>query len=414
MEATLSEKWTAAYQGMVDRLPRKAATAALTMCGMAACIDARVDLHAARPLLEASEPAAAVRLANLLKERAARGIGGEVRFDWLGGPAWLTERIAIRQALGGTGPHAAWTLAALGAPALLALEDRSAAMLAQVPPNVLLAQDGQAVPAERTTPSGEARPNVFIFEYTAGKPVGDVVPTRSSRVIVRFHDQGVERDAAFEQLTPRLAASAGAGLVAGFACEPPEQLGAAVDRVMALTRSWRRAGLATIHLELGGYPSSSALDRVLAVVPGAVTSVGMSHSELLALDCSDEHPLEAMIRLAKRLSIDRVCVHADHWAAAVTLGAPEREREALMTGCLVASSRAANGKPVLPRRLDPAARFHELPFAATSCQGEWRFVACASPHLEQPATTLGLGDSFTAGCLLALGRSVSSFGRPAS
>jgi ADP-dependent phosphofructokinase/glucokinase len=410
MNATLAPQWMRAYEEISDQLPQKAAGAAVTMCGMSACVDARADMHNAAALLEASAPAGAVALANLLKDRVARGIGGEVRVNWPDGSAWLTERMPIRYALGGTGPHAAWVLTAIGAPALLALEDRSAHMLAQLPSGVLLAKGEEVVPADRIAPLGEPRPDVFTFEYTAGRPVGDIVPSRSSRIIVRFHDQGLERDAAFERLTPQLAHSAGAGLVAGFTCEPPERLDAAIERVFALTRSWRKAGLETIHLEQAGYASQNALHRVLAAVPGAVTSIGMSHSELLAADAVGGRPLEAMIRLGERLGVDRVCVHADHWAAAVTLGDPERERRALMTGCLVAGSRAAAGKPVLPRGLNPQACLHELPFATTTHQGAWSFVACASPYLERPATTLGLGDSFTAGCLLALGRQISQPG----
>jgi ADP-dependent phosphofructokinase/glucokinase len=36
--------------------------------------------------------------------------------------------------------------------------------------------------------------------------------------------------------------------------------------------------------------------------------------------------------------------------------------------------------------------------------GGWHIVTCPSPHLQQPRTTLGLGDTFMAGCLLVLGQ----------
>lgn len=396
--------WPKAYLDLISDLPSLAARAPITICGMSACVDARIDMGDLTPLLHARLPAEAAGFLAMLRERAARGIGGEVRVDWPSGPDWLTERLRIRYALGGTGPQAAWVLNAIRAPAVLALQDRSAHMLSQLPPGVLLADEGRLVPARQAVPRGERRPDIFIFEYTAGVPVGDAVPPRSSRIIVRFNDPGLEQDGDFDTLTPTIARSAGAGLVSGFNCEPPERLKAAVDRVFALCRAWRSAGLETIHLELAGYDSPAARDHVLEAAAGAVTSIGMSQSELLALAPDADPPHRAMTALGDRLGLDRVCVHADHWAAAVTRGDPERERLALMTGCLLAASRAAAGMPVLPKALDPEARFHELPFAAETRSDGWSFVACASPHLASPVTTLGLGDSFTAGCLLVLGQ----------
>ncbi|MGK9167626.1 hypothetical protein KXR53_15080 [Inquilinus limosus] len=401
---TTGGAWRSAYLGLISELPSLAARARITICGMSACVDACIALSDVAPLLQSRLPEAAANFLAMLKERAARGIGGEVRVDWPGGPAWLSERLKLRYALGGTGPQAAWVLSAIEAPAILALQDRSAHMLSQLPPGVLLAERGGTVPARQAAPCGEKRPDIFIFEYTAGMPVGDAIPPRSSRIIVRFNDPGLEQDGDFDALTPAMARSAGAGLVSGFNCEPAERLDAAIDRVFALCRAWRSAGLENVHLELAGYDSPAARDRVLDAAAGVVTSIGMSQSELLALDPEGDPPHGAMMALGDRLGLDRVCVHADHWAAAVSRGDPERERLALMTGCLLAASRAAAGVPVLPKALDPEARFHELPFAAEARSKAWSFVACPSPHLGSPATTLGLGDSFTAGCLLVLGQ----------
>lgn len=403
--------WPEAYLGLIADLPSLAARAPITICGMSACVDARIEMSDLTPLLQSRLPADAAAFLAMLKERAERGIGGEVRVDWPSGPAWLTERLGIRYALGGTGPQAARVLSAIQAPAVLALQDRSAHMLSQLPPDVLLADGGRLIPARQAAPHGERRPDIFIFEYTAGVPVGDIIPPRSSRIIVRFDDPGLERDRDFDALTPSIADSAGAGLVSGFNCEPPDGLDEAIDRVFGLCRSWRDAGLETIHLELAGYDSSIARDRVLDAAARAVSSIGMSQSELLALDPKADPPHRAMMALGDRLGLDRVCVHADHWAAAVTRGDPERERLALMAGCLLAASRAAAGVPALPKALDPAARFHDVPFAAETRSDGWSFVSCASPHLASPATTLGLGDSFTAGCLLVLGQARPAQGR---
>lgn len=401
--------WASAYRDLAARLPAIAQTAPLTLCGMSACVDARLHMGDITPLLGATEPSEAVALASMLRGRAARGTGGEVRVDWEEGPAWLTARLRPRYALGGIGPQAAWVLTTLGAPAVAALEDRSAHMLARLPPGMLVAEGGALVRAEDVTPRGGRRPDIFIFEFTAGEPVGDVVPTRASRVIVRFNDPGLEHDPEFDRQTPCLAAEAGAGLVAGFNCVPAGRLGEEIGRVFGLTRRWSAAGLSPIHLEMsGGYGDPADRDRVLdaAVARGGVTSLGMSGSEFRELamgaDDDDDDLAPAMVALGERLGVDRLCVHADHWAASATRGDPAVEREALMAGCLLASARSAAGRPVAPDGVHPAAEFHAPPFAPHE-RGGWSLVACASPYLRRPATTLGLGDTFTAGCLLVLG-----------
>lgn len=401
--------WAERYRDLIEALPRIVARAPLTLCGMNACIDARVSMHDMPALLDAEEGRAAAFASKLLA-RASQGIGGEFSADWPGGPAWLADHVPVRYALGGTGPHTASVLTTLGAPALLCLRDRSAHMLANVPPGVLLVADDRLVPVETLEPRGERQPEIFIFEYTAGVPIGAVVPDRSSRIIVRFHNPGLENDQAFHALSPRLAAEAGTGLVSGFNAVPIADLDRDLVRVFDLTQSWLSAGLKTVHLELAGYDTLALLETVLAAARGAITSLGMSHSELQMIEGAADPPSAAMRRLGERLGCRRVCVHADHWAASVTQDDPDREEQALMLGCLLASARAAAGRPAKPTEIDPNAAFHPLPFSTGGQEDGWPLVACASPYLERPATTLGLGDTFTAGCLLALGQASHSDG----
>jgi ADP-dependent phosphofructokinase/glucokinase len=375
---------------------------------MSACIDARIDMRDVGPLLEEKNNRQAVEFAAMMKRRVANGVGGEVRVEWPEGPAWLRERLGVRYALGGTGPQAAWVLSQLGAPTLIALEDRYEQMLRQVPSDVLIGQGGVAVRAADVVPTGQRMPEIFIFEYTAGTAVGDVVPKRSSRIIVRFHDRGIQKDRDFVEVSKKLAPTAAAGLLSGLNDEPEENVEAASKAVFDLGRAWKSAGLKTIHLELAGYVTPDAMRAVLDLSRGAVTSIGMSHSELLAMDPSAEQPMDALLALGERLQLDRVCVHADTWAASATRGDPGKELNALMAGCAIAAARAAAGSPVSEVRTDPAARFENMPFASFSQRGDWSFVACPAPYLDRPTTTLGLGDSFTAGCLLVLGREARS------
>ncbi len=391
----------AAYVDLLERLPGLAARAPLILCGMGSCVDARIAMHDMAGLLAERRTKPAMALAALLVERAARGVGGEIAVDWPDGPRWLAEHVPTRYALGGTGPQAAWALSAVGARALVALEDRSAHMLARLDPRLLLAEAGGMVAASDVAARGQARPDIFIFEFTQGLPVGAVTPPRSSRVIVRFDNLGLEHDAAFDRLSVELAPSAGAALLSGFSAVPAGALDAELARVATLGAAWRAAGVRTVHLEMAGYDSPAMGEAVLQGMRRAVSSVGMSHSEFLAMGPTKDLAT-GLCALGDRLGIGRVCVHADEWAASATLGDPDVERDALMLGCLLSSARAAAGTPVRPAGIDARARFATPPFPRPLRSGAWTLVSCPAPYLAAPATTLGLGDTFTAGCLLAL------------
>lgn len=400
--------WGERYAALADPRSGPIGTSALSraglfLCGMSTCVDARVDMHNMQPLLNAPAETPAGQFAAMLLARAAKGVGGEVRADWVDGPQWLRDHLDVRYALGGTGPQAAWVLSRLGVASLVALEDRHEQQLRQIPPGVLLAEGNALKTAAEVTPTERHIPEIFIFEFTAGKPIGALIPNRSTRIIVRFCDRGIQHDAAFEAVSRKRASTAAAGLLSGLNDEAAENVGAAARHVFALSRDWMDAGLKTVHFELAGYASQDAVSELLDQATGAISSLGMSHSELLAMDGTAQHPMEALIALGDRLDIDRVCVHADTWAAAVTRNDPDEEELALMAGCAIASARAANGEPANAIRTDALAQFHALPFDNRVRKGRWTFVACASPYVEKPATTLGLGDSFTAGCLLVLG-----------
>ncbi len=401
--------WQARYEHLAARLPALARQAAPVFCGFSACVDARASMHAMDPLLATTEVVPA-RFRDVLLDRAARGIGGEIFFDWPEGAAWLGARLPLAYALGGTGPQAAATLTALGAPAVMALEDRSAHMLARVPGAILLADADGFVPAARVTPRGHRRPDIFIFEYTAGVPIGPVVPPRSSRIIVRFLDPGIEHDADFERLSlapPPSFPAPGAGLVSGYNSVRRELLPDEYAYTRRLADGWRRAGARTIHLELAGYDSAALAEEAVTALAGHYTSIGMSQSEFRLY--FGEGALGAgMVALAERLGAARVCVHADDWAASAVLGEASDELDALMTGCLLAAARAATDRLALPAAPPAGARYASPPFPEPQRRGAYTLVSCATPHLVSPATTLGLGDSFTAGCLLVLGQAAST------
>jgi ADP-dependent phosphofructokinase/glucokinase len=407
--------WPERYEALIGRLPEIVAGSRLTMGGFSTCVDVYLSLREAIGPLRAAalENALCAAMLGELERRAANGIGGELFVDWPDGPAWIDRHVSGRRAVGGTSAQAAYMLATLGAPALIAIEDRSAGQLEVLHPRTLAATAGGLEPVSALAGQGAGRPPHYIFEFTAGEMFGSAWAPRSSRTIVRFDHSELQRDPAFVRVSAERAGKAGAGILCGFNEIPPESADAELGYAVDVATAWRHAGLKLIHVELGDFHSTALRDETIRRLLPAATSVGMSRSELADLTSRDEAPETAAIRLAERYDLDRVCVHADEWAFAATRGDAERELEALEAGCLLAATRAANGYFAIPGRVPDGARFLPPPLPASLRRGGWSIACCPAPYLEKPAATIGLGDTFLAGTLLVLGGATAHAATPA-
>jgi ADP-dependent phosphofructokinase/glucokinase len=400
-----TDDWGKVYKDLVQRLPAYVQDARLTICGLSTFLDGYVLLHEAERLLNEKGGTSQAALSRELFRRASAGIGGEFYLDWPEGGMWVEKNLQVsRWGLGGTGAQAAQMLAILGAPALMSLEDRSERQLSVIHPNVQVATNRGVIRRGELTTAQGRKPAHYIFEFTAGTQVGSIVPTRSSRTIVRFTDERLDYDSDFTRESITAAADAGAGILSGFNEIGDRDIDATLTETIWLAQAWRSRGLKTIHLELGDYGTVKAGDTVLEKLAGAFTSLGMSYSELRALCVGSQEPISKAFELTEALNLSRLCVHADTWALAITNSDPLRELEALLCGCLLASARAECGRPCRPTGVPASAKFHSPPWKKVSKSGERFIVSCASPYLERPVATIGLGDTFLAGTLLILGR----------
>src|SRR5258708_20441985 len=107
-----SDRWSKAYRDLVHRLPSLVDNARLAICGLATCVDAYVRLDAAERLFNAETGTPQGKLAKELLRRAAAGIGGEFRMDWLAGGNCVEKNLPISGwGLGGTVALSTQTLA---------------------------------------------------------------------------------------------------------------------------------------------------------------------------------------------------------------------------------------------------------------------------------------------------------------
>jgi ADP-dependent phosphofructokinase/glucokinase len=382
-----------AYARTAERIRRAAPPAAPLLAGFNTCVDQRY--HLTGDTLDAL--GALGPLGRELLARIGSGRDGEV---FVPAPQLQSDLESVlgaprQRQVGGTGPQAAWTLARVGAPSVVALADRSAAQLSVLDPDIGVMTGRARARVADVAPAGEpAKPPHYIVEYTAGtRWRGGTVP-RSSRIIVRLACDGIERDDDFAALDPR---GAGAGLVSGMNGIPDGDE-ESHRWLVRLVRSWRAAGLPLIHLELAEYavPLPPVLDRYGPLV----TSLGLSLAELRELQPGAD-PAAAALAVARRYRLDRVCVHADEWSLAVHRGDPADLVAALRTANLLAAARARHGAPTADLTVDPAATFTtDLPYRGPLTAG-WRSDVVPTPYLARPAATIGLGDSFVAGLLLS-------------
>jgi ADP-dependent phosphofructokinase/glucokinase len=399
-----TEDWANNYDEVLQRVPLYVRDARLTICGLSTFVDGYLWLHEARALLTAKEGTPQAALARELVYRASAGVGGEFYMNWPGAGTWLEENLRVsRWGVGGSGAQAAQMLAILGAPALMSLEDRSARQLSVVHPDVLVAtKDGVSRSGDICAGQRRKSPH-YIFEFTAGTRVGSAVLSRSSRTIVRFSHERLDRDADFKRESITEAGHAGAGILSGFNEIGDKYLEESLEEAVGLAQAWKDKGLNIVHLEVGDYETVEARDTALRMLGGVISSLGLSYSELCGLAVGPQDTIEKACELAARFDLARLCVHSDTWALTVTMGDPQREFEALLCGCLLASVRAESGSPRRPVEVPALAEFHDLRWEKFGTSGERSIVSCASPYLARPAGTIGLGDTFLAGSLLVLG-----------
>lgn len=407
--------WRDACLGVAGHLVSQASRARPVLTGTNACIDAvfhvdsdrlaRLARMAARLAPACADDRKGRELLDRVLARIMAGRGGELLTRWPAGPAWICALLGTpaRHQVGGTGPQASWALAAVGGRSVLALADRSPGQLAVIDPRTGLCADGAIVAAGSLTPSGHpTKLPHCILEFTAGTSHGGRTLPRSSRIILRFGDEPIERDEQFLAMTPALAKAARAGLVSGLNGLPDD---AAQDHLaerrwlQALVQAWSDAGLGVIHHELAEFPSPRGLRD--AATLGPATSLGLSLSELFTLTGSRGDP-RLLARDAARLSgARRVIMHADDWALAVHQGDERHQQGVLLAGHAFAAARACAGQPATV--LDPAEDAiytDDLPASGALGDG-WQVTCVPAPYLRRPAGTVGLGDTFVAGLLLA-------------
>jgi ADP-dependent phosphofructokinase/glucokinase len=327
---------------------------------------------------------------------------GELFWDWPDGLPWLAEVLGPedRVQVGGSGPQAAWALDELGAPTVMALESRSGEQLAVLARNVRVCEDRRLVPVRDLRADPGATPvRHAILEFAHGseplaRPLG-----RAHRIILRFSPVAFERDEQFLFMQSELGPEAGASMLAGLngLAGPDETSLSWAKRVLAV---WGESGPAVRHLELGDTSYPMDLTSVVANLRGLYSSLGLSLSELRTFWGLSGNVGAKAMDVARILGCS-IVVHGDRWSLAVHRSDSDLVVRRLMTGNLLASARAALGAPVPDvAPVSHAIYEDDIPESRPLDEG-WRLDCVPTPFIVQPKSTIGLGDTFAGGLLLA-------------
>ncbi len=371
-------------------------------CGFAACIDRVCDLDAVLEALDACNGDLQSDLRKRLVSHANAGTGGEFDADWPDGARVFAGIRTDRTLPGGSSTQVAQQLAIAGAKPLLALERRDPVLLALLHPNIQFAPRGETMMKQRT------RLPITSHQIIEFSPAQQTVPApRADRIILRFSDDCFQFDEAFAGFSRAAAGGAGAAMLSGFNALERDEFDRALTWSRRLASAWKDAGIPVIHMELADFTSPDDRQQLLQTFAGICNSVGMNVAELAVLTpdtAVDEASIPtAMLRIASDMRLDRVNVHADSWALSFTRADPRTELQAIMYGCFTASARAHAGCAVDPASAHITGTLEPSPWPSIRpAANDGHFVSCPAPHLAQPTTTIGLGDSFLAGTLAVL------------
>ncbi len=345
---------------------------------------------------------------------------------------WLISRVDGRAQLGGSSAQVANTLSKLGVTTIAHLTGCSPEQVSSFdrPDKLFTISGGEfRSVSECVKPDDQTAWHVAL-EFTSGlrftiDGVQYVAPA-DSRIIVSFDplNASFEIDREFVKLLADNISTVRGVFLAGYSqvVDSGVMKRVITDSIDAI-RQWRagRADL-NIHVEMGAMPHVQELAGVAESLALEVSSIGMNADEfrdiVVAWGLTPARTGAEMTLLLEaarhRLMTPRISVHTAAFAMSLTSGGVDRERDALLFGALVASTRARIGKcPVfadLEETLNVVGVHPKGLRLLSDLNSSTGFVErdggtiVVVPTLEVPEAkaTVGLGDSFTAGVMAML------------
>ena len=347
--------------------------------------------------------------------------------------------------LGGNAGIAADVLSRLGAslviPNVAALSSRQADLLPGDAIRIPCYRDGDddiTLLKPHDAVRGEEEAVHYVFDFKKGEeivlPDADqrIIAPENNRIIATYDPKNtaLQVDSAFREFSDAHITEMDGALVSGFhllhnAYPDGSTYLDHVHRAIKQLKGWKSSNPdLRIHFESGDFFDMNIRDYVISCLSDVVDSIGMNEEEFLGADAdfSATSIIEKAVRTIDELQISRLCVHARDFIVSVLDPAyidHESEIDALNAGAIAAASRAKAGS--VNRASLHAAMNDVKPSDAgvrecSEVQGYFNgksigngvhlelndYSVCIVPSLlcEHPVTTVGLGDTMTAGVFL--------------
>jgi len=207
----------------------------------------------------------------------------------------------------------------------------------------------------------------------------------------------------FVKFSPEYARRASGAFLSGFHLLRTDE---GFESFISLLNSWG-SGL-KIHLELGDFESEEVLRRVIQEIVPLVSSLGMNElelqrvSSLLSVPCG-EGPASLVSAAENLFRALEVPIVVHHPLFSFSLG-DEISTNALALGTLIAAMKASLGD-VEKEHIESfilSSEFHPLGLKAVKRIEKRVSAAFPAIHVKNFRSSVGLGDSFSAGLLISL------------
>lgn len=165
-----------------------------------------------------------------------------------------------------------------------------------------------------------------------------------------------------------------------------------------------------VHIELADIPKIEDQHFVIDKLSPIVNNIGLNEDELQKLlgiksllQLTDQEIISTLTEAHKRFNVDNLIVHTHQFAACVSKNEPKKWRKALLNGVKFATARALTGKCCTENeiiQLTNPLPAHKRGEKMEKLTLNNRNITIVPAYKINPISTIGLGDTFTAGLIL--------------
>jgi ADP-dependent phosphofructokinase/glucokinase len=283
--------------------------------------------------------------------------------------------------------------------------------LFEKPRNVFIAHNSDFKNPDKVAEAGKA-PTHYVIEFKKGEKIDGRKIPNSNRFIASFNPNSeIEVEDEFRQSIPKRVMMIDKALISGFHnLNERSDYKKKIKKVEAQLWDWKMINPhLKIHLEFGEFQSKSVLKFVLKELLPVCNSAGFNEIELDEIMDVSRMKFKNIVDACERICAitGRVAFHCENYSFTLSVGRESKLYQLLFASLLAAHKVAKDKHATFKELLEFAhsrIRINEsgLKEIEKLSKMKTKFSAHFAPALlvEEPKTTVGAGDCFTAGYFL--------------